>query len=100
MRKLVEYIAQSLVDDPAAVQVRMPDGSTAIELEVQSPALESLEDRVAAILAKEGDALRAGNLLLRERLREQAKRTEMALERQERGKGERAQVFPAVGRTA
>ncbi len=81
-----DILAVAAAPAPVPVRARMPDGTTAIELEVEPPALVALEDRVAEILANEGDALRAGNLLLRERLREQARRTQIALERRERAR--------------
>jgi small GTP-binding protein len=71
---------------PAMVQVRVRrvDGTTETVLEQDPPDLEALESRVAAVLAREGDALRAGNLLLRARLREQAERDKLARERRQR----------------
>ena len=51
-----------------------------------APDLEELECRVAAVLEREGDALRAGNILLRARLREQAERDEIARQRRAAGR--------------
>ena len=46
--------------DPAAVSIRVrkPDGTTEVELEVQPPELEALEERVAEIIESEGEACR------------------------------------------
>lgn len=49
---------------PIVVRVRKPDGSTETVLEVEPPDLGELRSRVGRILDREGDDLRAGNLLL------------------------------------
>jgi uncharacterized protein len=71
---------------PAPFQVRTlrADGTTETVLENDPPDLDELECRVAAVLEREGDALRAGNLLLRTRLREQAEREKISLQRRAR----------------
>lgn len=53
---------------PSHVRIKNADGSTTTVLEVEPPDITALEDRIAAVLAREGDALRAGNLLLRAHL--------------------------------
>jgi hypothetical protein len=67
-------------------------------LEEDPPDLEALECRVAAVLEREGDALRAGNVLLRARLRERAERDRIARERRTRAAAiiERHQWLAAV----
>jgi uncharacterized protein (DUF697 family) len=76
----------------------MPDGTTQTVLEAEAPALAALEDRLAAILDSEGDALRVGSLLLRARRREQAEQTRLGLARRERALAivERHQWIAAV----
>jgi uncharacterized protein len=76
----------SVAADPApvTVRVRRPDGTTDTALEEEPPDLEALEARVAAILQREGDALRAGNLLLRARRLERAERARIARDRRQR----------------
>ena len=69
-----DIVAVAAAPAPVQVRVRKPDGTTETVLEEDPPDLEALECRVAAVLEREGDALRAGNLLLRARLREQAER--------------------------
>jgi uncharacterized protein len=69
---------------PVAVHVRNLDGTGATELEVVPPELEALEARVAEIIATEGDLVRAGNLLLGARLREQHERARLARDRRDR----------------
>ena len=47
------------------VRVRREDGTTETVLEDQPPELDPLRARIAQVLKREGDVLRAGNLLLR-----------------------------------
>jgi uncharacterized protein len=86
-----DIVAVAAAPTPVQVRVRKPDGTTEIVLEVTPPDLEALECRVAAVLEREGDTLRAGNLLLRARLREQAERNAIAHDR-------RAQVTAIIDR--
>jgi uncharacterized protein len=86
-----DIVAVAAAPTPVQVRVRKPDGTTEIVLEVTPPDLEALECRVAAVLEREGDTLRAGNLLLRARLREQAERNAIARDR-------RAQVTAIIDR--
>jgi uncharacterized protein len=79
-----DIVAVAAAPAPFQVRVRRPDGTTEIVLEEEPPDLEALECRVAAVLEREGDALRAGNLLLRARLREQAERDRIARRRRAR----------------
>jgi small GTP-binding protein len=69
---------------PVSVRVRTEEGAVSTVLEAESPDLEALERRVAAVLEREGEALRAGNVLLRARLREQAERARLARRRRDR----------------
>jgi uncharacterized protein len=79
-----DIVAIAAAPAPFQVRVRKPDGATETVLEEDPPDLEALECRVAAVLEREGDALRAGNLLLRARLREQAERDRIARRRRAR----------------
>jgi uncharacterized protein len=76
-----DIVAVAASPAPFQVRARRPDGSTETVLEEDPPDLGDLECRMAAVLEREGDALRAGNLLLRARLREQAERDMIARQR-------------------
>jgi small GTP-binding protein len=76
-----DIVAVAAAPSPVTVRVRKPDGTTETSLEEEPPELEALEARVSAILQREGDALRAGNLLLRARRLERAERARVAAER-------------------
>lgn len=69
---------------PIPLRVQAADGSTRTELEIEPPDLTELRPRIAAILAREGDSLRAGNLLLRAHLIGQAARDQLTVERDEK----------------
>ena len=61
MRKLVEYIAQSLVDDPSAVQVReVRNDRSALVLE-----LHVAPDDFGKVIGRQGRVARAMRTLLR-----------------------------------
>ena len=76
-----DIVAVAAAPGPIPIRVPRPDGTTETVLEPESPDLEDLESRVATVLNREGDALRAGNLLLRARLREQVERDRIARQR-------------------
>jgi len=80
----LDIVAVAAAPAPIQVRVRRPDGATETVLEEDPPDLEDLESRVATVLEREGDALRAGNLLLRARLREQAERATISRQRRAR----------------
>ncbi len=79
-----DVVAVSASPAPVTVRIRNPDGTTTTSLEEEPPELEELEARVAAILRREGDTLRAGNLLLRARRLERAERARLAADRRKR----------------
>jgi uncharacterized protein len=79
-----DILAIAAAPPPIQVRARRPDGTMETVLESEPPDLEALESRVAVVLEHEGNDLRAGNLLLRARLREQAEREEMASQRRAR----------------
>jgi uncharacterized protein len=93
-----DIVSVAAAPAPVPVRIRKPDGTTETVLEEEPPDLEDLECRVATVLDREGDALRAGNLLLCARMREQAERERTA--RQRRAKAgtimERHQWLAAV----
>jgi small GTP-binding protein len=95
---LEDIVAIAAAPAPIQVRARRPDGTTQTVLEEESPDLEDLEARVAAVVEHEGDALRAGNLLLRARLREQAERDTIARQRRARAEAivDRHQWLAAV----
>jgi small GTP-binding protein len=79
-----DVVAIAADPSPVTVRIRKPDGTTETALEEEPPDLEDLEARVSAILQREGDALRAGNLLLRARRLERAERARIAAGRRRR----------------
>lgn len=93
-----DIVAIAASPAPLTVRVRRPDGSTETTLEEEPPDLEALEARVAAILAREGESLRAGNLLLKARRLERAERARLAAERKQKARAiiERHQWIAAV----
>ncbi len=93
-----DVVAVAADPSPVTVRIRRPDGTTETALEEEPPDLEGLEARVAAILRREGDALRAGNLLLRARRLERAERARAARERRRQAMAiiERHQWLAAV----
>ena len=78
---LEDIVSVSAAPTPIQVRVRKLDGSTEMVVEDELPDLEALERRVSAVLEREGDTLRAGNLLLRGRIRERAERDRMVQQR-------------------
>jgi uncharacterized protein len=63
-----DIVAVAAAPRPLPVRVQRNDGTVETILEIQPPDLKALESRIEAVLAREGDALRAGNLLLRAHL--------------------------------
>jgi uncharacterized protein (DUF697 family) len=71
---------------PVPVRIKRPDGTVETALEPQPPQLEELRGRVARILQREGDELRAGNLLLRAHLLSRKAQDQLVVERDCRAK--------------
>jgi small GTP-binding protein len=69
---------------PTAVRITHPDGSSETAYEPEPPDVSALEDRIEAILAREGDELRAGNLLLRAHLLSRKAQDQLGQERDRR----------------
>jgi uncharacterized protein len=76
-----DIVAVAAAPSPFLVRTQRPDGRSEIVMEQDPPDLNDLESRVAEVVEREGGTLRAGNLLLRARLREQAERLAIAQER-------------------
>ncbi|MFO0953559.1 MAG: GTP-binding protein [Isosphaeraceae bacterium] len=81
-----DVIAVAAAPMPTVVRVRRPDGSQTTVLEQEDPDVDELEARIAEVLRREGDSLRAGNLLLRAHLIGKRAQDQLARERDERAK--------------
>jgi small GTP-binding protein len=77
-----DVVAVAAAPRPTPVRVTQPDGSVQTVLEPEPPDISALEDRIAAVLRREGDALRAGNLLLRAHLINKKAQDQVTLERE------------------
>lgn len=69
---------------PTVTRVRSADGSERVEVETEEPQIERLQERIAAILDREGESLRAANLLLRAHLLTQESKRQLTIERRRR----------------
>jgi small GTP-binding protein len=76
-----DVIAVAAAPRPMTVRRQRPDGTAETILEEQEPQLASLRERIAQVLHREGDVLRAGNLLLRAHLLSRKAQDQLALER-------------------
>lgn len=76
-----DIVAVAAAPRPVPVRVQHPDGTTTTELEAEPPDLGDLDRRIATVLDREGDALRAANLLRRAELVDRAAREQQAAER-------------------
>jgi small GTP-binding protein len=76
-----DVVAVAAAPRPLPVRTTLPDGSVEIEYEAEEPDLKPLRDRIAAVLDREGDSLRAGNLLLRAHLLSKAAQDQVSGER-------------------
>src|SRR5262249_19976071 len=79
-----DVIAGAAAPRPIPVRVHREDGSTETILESQPPQLDALRDRIGRILKREGDTLRAGNLLLRAHLLSRKAQDQLSKERDQR----------------
>jgi small GTP-binding protein len=79
-----DVVAVSADPRPTPVRVVDPDGSVRTVLEPEPPEIGALRERIAAVLKREGDALRAGNLLLRAHLISKQAQEQVAQERDRR----------------
>ncbi len=69
---------------PISIRVQKPDGTIETQLESQPPDLTALRGRIAKILEREGESLRAGNLLLRAHLLTKKAQDQLTIERDQR----------------
>src|SRR5262249_28875229 len=79
-----DVIAGAAAPRPLPVRVRREDGATETILEDQPPELDTLRARIGQILKREGDVLRAGNLLLRAHLLSRKAQDQLSQERDRR----------------
>ncbi len=79
-----DIIAGAAAPRPMPVRVRREDGTIATVLEAQPPELDALRARIAQVLRREGDVLRAGNLLLRAHLLSRKAQDQLSKERDQR----------------
>lgn len=79
-----DVVAVAAAPRPTQVRVRSADGDEQTVLEYEQPDLAELERRVAAIIEREGESLRAGNLLLRAHLLGKAAQEQLGRERRAR----------------
>ena len=82
-----DVVAVAADPRPVTVRVRKADGTEETLLEYEDPDLAALNSRLEAILAREGHALRAGNLLLRAHLLRKSAQEQSR--REKRGRAER-----------
>ncbi len=76
-----DVVAVAASPRPMAVRIQAKDGTTSTVMEAEPPDVEPIRKRIAAVLEREGDALRAGNLLLRAHLIGEDARDQLGVER-------------------
>ena len=79
-----DVVAVAARPRPIPVRVQNGDGTITTVLETEEPDVAPLRVRIAALLAREGDSLRAGNLLLRAHLINEQARAHVSGERDQR----------------
>ncbi len=79
-----DVVAVSALPRPIPVRIKQGDGTTATVDEPQPPEISALQERIAVILKREGEALRAGNLLLRAHLLSRKAQDHLGQERDRR----------------
>lgn len=79
-----DIVAVAASPRPTPVRITNPDGTVETVLEAEGPELGALEGRIAEILRREGDSLRAGNLLLRAHLLSKKAQEQVGRERDAR----------------
>jgi small GTP-binding protein len=77
-------VAGAAAPGPLSARVERPDGTIENVLEEQEPDLAALRAQVEQILRREGDVLRAGNLLLRAHLLSRKAQDQLTRERDQR----------------
>ncbi len=81
-----DVVAVAAAPRPLITRTLRPDGTTETVLEQQPPVLDALRLRIARILDREGEVLRAGNLLLRAHLLSRKAQDQLAEERDQRAR--------------
>jgi small GTP-binding protein len=79
-----DVLAVAAAPRPISVRVQHADGTSETTLEAQQPDLVALRGRIAQILKREGDTLRAGNLLLRAHLLSRKAQDQLSKERDQK----------------
>jgi small GTP-binding protein len=79
-----DIVAAAAAPRPMPIRMQSPDGTFETVLEEQSPELSALRTRISKIIEREGENLRAGNLLLRAHLLSRKAQEQLAKERDER----------------
>jgi hypothetical protein len=79
-----DVVAIAAAPRPTVVRQHRPDGTVETLIEPVAPDISALEDRLEAVLKREGDALRAGNLLLRAHLISRQAQDQVTTERNAR----------------
>ena len=79
-----DVVAVAAAPRPTMVRVTEADGTTRTVFEDEPPDIGALQDRIAAVLKREGDELRAGNLLLRAHLVSKDAQEQLTVERNRR----------------
>lgn len=79
-----DVVSGAAAPRPLPLRIKNADGSVQTVYEPQPADLDALEDRIAAVIRREGDALRAGNLLLRAHLIGKDAQAQVGKERDER----------------
>jgi hypothetical protein len=82
-----DIVTGSAAPRPLAVRVKQPNGVEVTVLETQPPELAGVLRRIEAILKREGDSLRAGNLLLRAHMLSKAAQDELGRQRRAQARG-------------
>ena len=77
----LDVIAVSASPRPMPVRIQGADGTVTTVLEAEPPDISALRERIAAVLDREGDSLREGNLLLRAHLINEEARDQVSKER-------------------
>ncbi len=79
-----DIVAGAASPRPINVRVQLPDGTVQTRLEGLPGEIDALRARIARILAKEGESLRAGNLLLRAHMLTRKAQDQLTIERDQR----------------
>jgi uncharacterized protein len=76
-----DVVAVAASPRPTPTRIKNADGSYTTILDIEPADIDALQDRIEAVLAREGDTLRAGNMLLRAHLIGKRAQDQLARER-------------------